>query len=165
MYSKKKKLMYRIQQLKRISSWISARCNIIFFCYFIFLSLPNRSYFLFFYSWYSFSSLCYSDRNVDFDPIGIEFSTATESNQFFALSSSNNEKKLEILGFLLLILYIYIFFVADKAPSEATFYGKEYVEYNLIVENEAASTTQETINFSFRTKYANGFLFHSGKFF
>ncbi|XP_065225027.1 neurexin 1 isoform X2 [Planococcus citri] len=56
-----------------------------------------------------------------------------------------------------------LFCEKDKAPSEATFYGKEYVEYNLQgAENEATSTTQEVISFSFRTKYSNGFLFHSG---
>lgn len=38
------------------------------------------------------------------------------------------------------------------------------MEYNLNdATNEASSTTQEIINFSFRTKYSSGFLFHSGE--
>lgn len=60
------------------------------------------------------------------------------------------------------LIFNFLIFSAVKPPSEAIFFGKEYVEYKLIMNNEAATTTQETINFSFRTKYSNGFLFHSG---
>lgn len=58
---------------------------------------------------------------------------------------------------------IMIFFsVSDKAPSEASFRGTEYLAINLSKGNPVLST-QESISLQFKTRQPNGLLFYSGE--
>lgn len=62
------------------------------------------------------------------------------------------------------IPYIYdIFFVSDKAPSEATFRGTEFLSYDLTqTGGEPIVSTQDAISIYFKTRQSNGLLFYTG---
>lgn len=53
--------------------------------------------------------------------------------------------------------------VADKAPSEASFRGTEYLTINLS-KGDPILSTLESISLQFKTRQPNGLLFYSGKF-
>lgn len=55
-----------------------------------------------------------------------------------------------------------IYFVADKAPSEASFKGTEYLTIDLS-KGEPVLSTQESISLQFKTRQPKGLLFYSGK--
>lgn len=52
--------------------------------------------------------------------------------------------------------------VADKAPSEASFRGTEYLTIDLS-KGDPVLSTQESISLQFKTRQPNGLLFYSGK--
>lgn len=52
--------------------------------------------------------------------------------------------------------------IADKAPSEASFRGTEYLTIDLS-KNEPVLSTQESVSLQFKTRQSNGLLFYSGK--
>lgn len=56
-----------------------------------------------------------------------------------------------------------ILFVADKAPSEASFRGTEYLTIDLS-KSDPVLSTEESISLQFKTRQPNGLLFYSGKF-
>lgn len=54
--------------------------------------------------------------------------------------------------------------VADKAPSEATFRGAEFLSYDLTqTGGEPIVSTQDAISLYFKTRQPNGLLFYTGK--
>lgn len=58
----------------------------------------------------------------------------------------------------------YILFIAEKAPSEATFRGTEFLSYDLgQTGGEPIVSTQDAISLYFRTRQPNGLLFYTGK--
>lgn len=53
--------------------------------------------------------------------------------------------------------------VADKAPSEATFRGVEYLYYDLSrTGGEPIVSTQDSVSLYFKTRHPSGLLFHTG---
>lgn len=58
----------------------------------------------------------------------------------------------------------WLFSVPDKAPSEASFRGTEYLTIDLS-KGEPVLSTQESISLQFKTRQPNGLLFYSGKYF
>jgi len=60
------------------------------------------------------------------------------------------------------IIFNYIF--TDKAPSEATFRGTEFLSYDLgQTGGEPIVSAQDAISLYFRTRQPNGLLFFTGK--
>lgn len=58
------------------------------------------------------------------------------------------------------------FLVTDKAPSEATFRGTEFLSYDLgQTGGEPIVSAQDAISLYFRTRQPNGLLFYTGKCF
>lgn len=54
-------------------------------------------------------------------------------------------------------------FVSDKAPSEATFRGAEFLSYDLTqTGGEPFVGTQDAISLYFKTRQPNGLLFYTG---
>lgn len=59
-----------------------------------------------------------------------------------------------------------IFLVTDKAPSEATFRGTEFLSYDLgQTGGEPIVSAQDAISLYFRTRQPNGLLFYTGECF
>lgn len=56
------------------------------------------------------------------------------------------------------------FLVPDKAPSEASFRGTEYLTIDLS-KGDPVLSTQESISLQFKTRQPNGLLFYSGEYF
>lgn len=57
-----------------------------------------------------------------------------------------------------------VFFVADKAPSEAVFRGTEFLSYDLSqTGGEPIVSAQDSVTFYFKTRQPNGLLFYTGK--
>ena len=55
-------------------------------------------------------------------------------------------------------------FFSDKAPSEATFRGSEYLSYDLSrTGGEPIVSAQDSISLNFKTRQPNGLLFYTGK--
>lgn len=55
-------------------------------------------------------------------------------------------------------------YIIDKAPSEASFRGSEFLFYDLgQTGGEPIVSTQDAITLYFRTRQANGLLFYTGK--
>ena len=53
---------------------------------------------------------------------------------------------------------------SDKAPSEATFRGSEYLSYDLSRTGaEPIVSAQDSISLNFKTRQPNGLLFYTGK--
>lgn len=62
-----------------------------------------------------------------------------------------------------LTLYL-SFYISDKAPSEATFRGTEFLSYDLgQTGGEPIVSAQDAISLYFRTRQPNGLLFYTGK--
>lgn len=56
------------------------------------------------------------------------------------------------------------FFSADKAPSEATFRGTEFLSYDLNrTGGEPIVSSQDIISLNFKTRFPNGLLFYTGE--
>lgn len=56
-----------------------------------------------------------------------------------------------------------IIFVTDKAPSEASFRGSEFLAYDLSqTGGEPIVSAQDTVSFYFKTRQPNGLLFYTG---
>lgn len=54
--------------------------------------------------------------------------------------------------------------ISDKAPSEATFRGTEFLSYDLgQTGGEPIVSAQDAISLYFRTRQPNGLLFYTGK--
>lgn len=67
--------------------------------------------------------------------------------------------------FLIIYLSIFLFFFSqiDKAPSEATFRGTEFLSYDLgQTGGEPIVSAQDAISLYFRTRQPNGLLFYTG---
>lgn len=61
-------------------------------------------------------------------------------------------------------LKLIIIIFADKAPSEATFRGTEFLSYDLgQTGGEPIVSAQDAISLYFRTRQPNGLLFYTGK--
>lgn len=61
-------------------------------------------------------------------------------------------------------LYILLFSFTDKAPSEATFRGAEFLSYDLTqTGGEPIVSTQDAISLYFKTRQPNGLLFYTGE--
>lgn len=59
---------------------------------------------------------------------------------------------------------ICIFSFADKAPSEATFRGTEFLSYDMgQTGGESIVSSQDAISLYFRTRQPNGLLFYTGE--
>lgn len=57
------------------------------------------------------------------------------------------------------------YFVTDKAPSEATFKGTEFLSYDLgQTGGEPIVSAQDAISLYFRTRQPNGLLFYTGEY-
>lgn len=57
-----------------------------------------------------------------------------------------------------------IIIVPDKAPSEASFRGKEFLSYDLRqTGGEPIVSAQDSVTFYFKTRQPNGLLFYTGK--
>lgn len=55
--------------------------------------------------------------------------------------------------------------ILDKAPSEATFRGSEFLSYDLgQTGGEAIVSAQDAISLYFRTRQPNGLLFYTSKY-
>lgn len=52
---------------------------------------------------------------------------------------------------------------SDKAPSEASFRGTEYLTIDLS-KGDPVFSTQESISLQFKTRQSNGLLFYSGEY-
>ena len=60
----------------------------------------------------------------------------------------------------------YLIFFAEKAPSEATFRGTDFLSYDLgQTGGEPIVSAQDAISLYFRTRQPNGLLFFTGKIF
>jgi hypothetical protein len=58
----------------------------------------------------------------------------------------------------------FISLFSDKAPSEATFRGSEYLSYDLSrTGGEPIVSTQDAISLNFKTRQPSGLLFYTGK--
>lgn len=61
-------------------------------------------------------------------------------------------------------MMFFLFLVTDKAPSEATFKGTEFLSYDLgQTGGEPIVSAQDAISLYFRTRQPNGLLFYTGK--
>lgn len=58
------------------------------------------------------------------------------------------------------ILISHFFTNTDKAPSEATFRGTEFLSYDL---GEPIVSAQDSVSLYFRTRQSNALLFYTGK--
>lgn len=77
------------------------------------------------------------------------------------------ERIVNEVGFYLtlhdLLLMLYFLNPLDKAPSEATFRGTEFLSYDLgQTGGEPIVSAQDAISLYFRTRQPNGLLFYTG---
>lgn len=57
-----------------------------------------------------------------------------------------------------------VYLISDKAPSEATFRGLEFLWYDLSrTGGEPIASTQDSISLYFKTRQPSGLLFHTGE--
>ena len=54
-------------------------------------------------------------------------------------------------------------FSAEKVPSDATFFGAQYLSYNLSSRGTVLDSNQDQVSLDFRTKQADGLLFYTGR--
>lgn len=76
-------------------------------------------------------------------------------------------KSLDIFLLKIISFFSLLFFYdqIDKAPSEATFRGTEFLSYDLgQTGGEPIVSAQDAISLYFRTRQPNGLLFFTGKF-
>ena len=50
----------------------------------------------------------------------------------------------------------------EKVPSDATFFGAQYLSYNLSSRGNVLDSNQDQVSLDFRTKQADGLLFYTG---
>ena len=55
------------------------------------------------------------------------------------------------------------FLPAEKVPSDATFFGAQYLSYNLSSRGNVLDSNQDEVSLDFRTKQADGLLFYTGR--
>lgn len=64
------------------------------------------------------------------------------------------------------MIFLTLFLFSDKAPSEATFRGTEFLSYDLgQTGGEPIVSAQDAISLYFRTRQPNGLLFYTGVYF
>jgi len=73
-------------------------------------------------------------------------------------------KTIHILVFRNNFSKMFFFCFSEKAPSEASFRGSEYLTYDLNqTGGEPIVSTQDAISLHFKTRFPNGLLFYTGK--